>query len=58
MQLAKRDALGKEVPNWRLLLPATALHAMGNFRGKKPLFKWGSGAPWVEMQLQVRDTRN
>jgi hypothetical protein len=39
MQLAKRNVLGKHVPLWRLLLPAVALHAMGNFRGKKPLFK-------------------
>jgi hypothetical protein len=39
MQLAKRNVLGKPVPLWRLLLPAVALHAMGNFRGKKPLFK-------------------
>jgi len=39
MQLAKRNVLGKHVPLWKLLFPAVALHAMGNFRGKKPLFK-------------------
>ena len=39
MQLAKRNVLGKHVPLWKLLFPAVALHSMGNFRGKKPLFK-------------------
>ena len=24
---------------------------MGNFRGKKPIFKWACSHPWVEMQL-------
>jgi TRAP-type C4-dicarboxylate transport system permease small subunit len=33
-----------------------ALHAMGNFRGKKPLFKWACSHPWVEMQLQAWST--
>ena len=29
---------------------------MGNFRGKKPLFKWSCSHPWVEMQLQAWST--
>lgn len=56
MQLAKREILGRPLPYWRIILPATVLHAMGNFRGKKPLFKWASGTPWVEMQLQAWST--
>ena len=43
-------------PPLHQVLPAAALHAMGNFRGKKPLFKWASAAPWVEMQLQAWST--
>ena len=36
-----------------VVLPAALLHASANFRGMKPLFKWGSDAPWVELQLQA-----
>mmetsp|Transcript_22992 Transcript_22992/g.47041 ORF Transcript_22992/g.47041 Transcript_22992/m.47041 type:complete len:225 (-) Transcript_22992:223-897(-) len=47
----------RAVLSWlRLLLPAACLHGMGNFRGKKPLFKWASHTPWVEMQLQAWST--
>lgn len=56
MQLAKREILGRPIPYWRIVMPAAILHAMGNFRGKKPLFKWASGTPWVEMQLQAWST--
>lgn len=56
MELAKRDILSVPTSAWRLVIGATHLHALGNFRGKKPLFKWGSSSPWVEMQLQAWST--
>ena len=56
MELVKSDVLGKPMPAWKMVLPAAFLHGMANFRGKKPLFKWGSSAPWVEMQLQAWST--
>jgi hypothetical protein len=33
--LAKRDLLGVEIPQWKLLAPAIVVHGMANFRGKK-----------------------
>jgi len=51
LQLAKRDVLGVHVPIWRMLAPAVFFHAMANFRGMKPIFKWNSSTPWSEMQL-------
>ena len=49
--LARRDVLGQKVPLWKLLLPATIVHAMANLRGTKPIFKWNSSTPWAEMQI-------
>ena len=49
--LAKRDILGVDVPRWKMLLPAVVIHALANFRGMKPIFKWNSATPWSEMQL-------
>lgn len=49
--LARRDVLGQHAPLWKILLPATVIHGMANFRGMKPVFKWNSATPWVEMQL-------
>jgi len=51
LQLAKRNLLGLEMPMWKLLLPAVVIHGMANFRGKKPIYRWGSATPWAEMQL-------
>eukprot|EP00622_Pseudochattonella_farcimen_P001408 FR736092.1.p1 GENE.FR736092.1~~FR736092.1.p1 ORF type:complete len:301 (+),score=31.31 FR736092.1:125-904(+) len=56
MQLAKKEILGRDWSTARILTPAILLHLMGNFRGKKPLFKWGSVTPWAEMQLQAWST--
>jgi len=33
--LARRDVLGQHVPLWKILLPATVIHGMANFRGMK-----------------------
>ena len=49
--LAQRDLLGVKRPTWKLLLPAIVIHGMANFRGKKPIYRWGSCTPWSEMQL-------
>mmetsp|Transcript_21261 Transcript_21261/g.50545 ORF Transcript_21261/g.50545 Transcript_21261/m.50545 type:complete len:276 (-) Transcript_21261:108-935(-) len=49
--LARRDVLGQKVRLWKLLLPATIVHAMANLRGTKPIFKWNSSTPWAEMQI-------
>mmetsp|Transcript_6820 Transcript_6820/g.15077 ORF Transcript_6820/g.15077 Transcript_6820/m.15077 type:complete len:1260 (-) Transcript_6820:80-3859(-) len=49
--LARRDVLGVDLPQWKILAPAVFIHAMANFRGKKPIFKWNSSTPWSEMQL-------
>lgn len=49
--LAKRSLLGVRMPLWKLLFPAVLIHGMANFRGKKPLYRWGSQTPWAEMQL-------
>ena len=35
------------------MLPAALLHASANFRGAKPVYKWESNQPWVELQLQA-----
>uniref|UniRef100_A0A6U5EE97 Uncharacterized protein n=1 Tax=Corethron hystrix TaxID=216773 RepID=A0A6U5EE97_9STRA len=51
LQMSRRYVLGIDLPLWRVLSPSVALHALANFRGMKPMFKWGSGAPWSEMQL-------
>jgi len=51
LQMARRYVLGMDLPLWRVLSPSIALHAFANFRGMKPMFKWGSSAPWSEMQL-------
>ena len=49
--LAKKHLLGVDMPLWKLLFPAVLIHGMANFRGKKPLYRWGSATPWSEMQL-------
>jgi hypothetical protein len=49
--LARRDVLGVHTPLWKILGPAVFIHGMANFRGMKPIFKWGSSTPWSEMQL-------
>jgi len=36
-----------------VVLPAALLHASANFRGAKPVYKWESNQPWVELQLQA-----
>eukprot|EP00593_Proboscia_inermis_P015499 CAMPEP_0171326514 /NCGR_PEP_ID=MMETSP0816-20121228/117505_1 /TAXON_ID=420281 /ORGANISM="Proboscia inermis, Strain CCAP1064/1" /LENGTH=286 /DNA_ID=CAMNT_0011826009 /DNA_START=35 /DNA_END=892 /DNA_ORIENTATION=+ len=51
LQLAKRDILGVTMPLWKMIGPAVFIHAMANFRGMKPVFKWNSSTPWSEMQL-------
>ena len=51
LALAKRDLLGVDYKTWQVLFPAVVLHAMANFRGMKPIFKWNSATPWSEMQL-------
>ena len=51
LALAKRDVLGWDMPLWKMLAPAVAVHGMANFRGMKPIFKWNSSTPWSEMQL-------
>ena len=38
LQLAKRDILGVNTPNWGILFPAVLLHGMANFRGMKVTF--------------------
>ena len=49
--LAKKNLLGVRMPLWKLLFPAVLIHGMANFRGKKPVYRWGSATPWSEMQL-------
>ena len=49
--LAQRDVLGVNLPTWKILAPGVFIHAMANFRGMKPIFKWHSSTPWSEMQL-------
>lgn len=49
--LARRNVLGVQTPLWKILGPAVFIHGMANFRGMKPVFKWGSSTPWSEMQL-------
>lgn len=49
--LARRDVLGVNLPMWKILSPAVFIHAMANFRGMKPIFKWNSSTPWSEMQI-------
>ena len=49
--LARRNVLGVNTPLWKILGPAVFIHGMANFRGMKPIFKWGSSTPWSEMQL-------
>ncbi|KAL7572585.1 hypothetical protein ACA910_000401 [Epithemia clementina (nom. ined.)] len=49
--LAKKHLLGVHMPLWKMLFPAVLIHAMANFRGKKPIYRWGSATPWSEMQL-------
>jgi hypothetical protein len=51
LALAKRDLLGVEYKTWQILAPAVVIHAMANFRGMKPIFKWNASTPWSEMQL-------
>lgn len=51
LQLAKRNILGINTPLWKMLLPGVVIHAMANFRGKKPIYKWNSATPWTEMQI-------
>lgn len=51
LALAKRDLLGVEYKTWQMLAPAVVIHAMANFRGMKPFYKWNSSTPWLEMQL-------
>ena len=51
LELAKRDVLGLNIPLWKMLLPAVVIHGMANLKGMKPIFKWGSGSPWTEIQL-------
>jgi len=51
LQWARRHVLGIELPLWKILLPSVFIHAMANFRGMKPVFKWNSATPWSEMQL-------
>ncbi len=56
MQLVQLEISGKDASLWRLVRPAAVLHAVANLRGKKPIFKWSSSAPWVEMQVQAWST--
>mmetsp|Transcript_1476 Transcript_1476/g.3330 ORF Transcript_1476/g.3330 Transcript_1476/m.3330 type:complete len:842 (-) Transcript_1476:145-2670(-) len=49
--LARRDVVGDNLPQWKIIGPAVFLHAMANFRGMKPIFKWNSSTPWSEMQI-------
>ena len=51
LQLARRDILGVKIPAWKMILGAVFVHAMANFRGMKPVYKWNSATPWSEMQL-------
>ena len=51
LQLARRDILGVQVAAWRMILGAVLVHAMANFRGMKPVYKWNAATPWSEVQL-------
>ena len=51
LQLARRDILGVQVATWRMILGAVLVHAMANFRGMKPVYKWNAATPWSEVQL-------
>lgn len=51
LQLAKRDVLGIYMPVFKIIFPAVFVHGMANFRGKKPVFKWSSSTPWLELQM-------
>jgi hypothetical protein len=51
LQLAKRDVLGIYMPLFKVIFPAVFVHGMANFRGKKPVFKWSSSTPWLELQM-------
>jgi hypothetical protein len=51
LQLAKRDVLGIYMPLFKIIFPAVFVHGMANFRGKKPVFKWSSSTPWLELQM-------
>ena len=53
LELAKRDVLGLDIPTWKLILPAAFVHAVANLKGKKPIFKFNSSAPWTELGLWV-----
>ncbi len=65
-RLARRDAAAafnrrrprgvkrKRVPSALMVIaPAAVLRALANFRGCKPVYKWESNQPWVELQLQA-----
>ena len=65
-RLARRDAAAafnrrrprgvkrRRVPSALMVIaPAAILRALANFRGCKPVFKWESNQPWVELQLQA-----
>jgi len=57
--LARRDVVGVNLPQWKIIGPAVFLHAMANFRGMKPIFKWNSSTPWSEMQInQLKKDNN
>jgi hypothetical protein len=53
LELAKRDVLGLDIPTWKMILPAAFVHAVANLKGKKPIFKFNSSAPWTELGLWV-----
>ena len=53
LQLARRDILGVQVATWRMILGAVLVHAMANFRGMKPVYKWNAATPWSEVQLSL-----
>ena len=53
LELAKRNVLGLDIPTWKMILPAAFVHAIANLKGKKPIFKFNSSAPWTELGLWV-----
>lgn len=53
LELAKRDVLGLDIPTWKLIFPAAFVHAVANLKGKKPIFKFNSSAPWTELGLWI-----
>mmetsp|Transcript_2853 Transcript_2853/g.3986 ORF Transcript_2853/g.3986 Transcript_2853/m.3986 type:complete len:458 (+) Transcript_2853:82-1455(+) len=51
MKLARKEVLGHKIGTFGIFVPAFLLHALSNFRGGKPMFKWKSDSPWLELQL-------